>query len=354
MKARTKRWLSWSGYPAAYLVMLIGFARCTFPYDTMRDRIVSEFNSREQTSGMRLSIADLSGYWLSGVEAEGVKLSKVDAPRTQSVSDQSESRDAAQPQVTTIDSMHASISLLRLIFGTTQVNFGLEAQGGEMSGDVESSADEQALEATLDRVALTSVPMLPDIIGLPVKGTIAGHVDLLLPERKTSKAEGKLNLTIDGVSAGDGKAKILNTIALPTLNVGKVTLAATVTGGRLKIDTMSAKGSDLDLEIQGNVRLRDPVVTSIMDLSLRFKFSDGYKNKNDVTRGLFGAPGSSVPGAFDFNDKVRRAKRDDGYYGWRIIGTLQHPLFEPSPGAAGARSSVRSSNSRSKVRAGSR
>ena len=50
-----------------------------------------------------------------------------------------------------------------------------------------------------------------------------------------------------------------------------------------------------------------------------------------MTRGLFGAPGSNIPGLFDLDPKNRRAKRPDGFYGWRITGPLSKLQFEPAP-----------------------
>jgi hypothetical protein len=55
-----------------------------------------------------------------------------------------------------------------------------------------------------------------------------------------------------------------------------------------------------------------------------------------MTRGLFGAPGSSVPGLFDLDPKNKRAKGADGFYGWRVAGALSQPVFTPHPSAGGA------------------
>ena len=118
---------------------------------------------------------------------------------------------------------------------------------------------------------------------------------------------------MDNLRVGDGKAKVLNAIALPEVNVGRVNLSATIAAGRLKIEKLNAKGSDLDLEIEGGARLRDPVGTSMLDLSLRFRFSDAYRSKNETTRGLLGEPGSKSPGLFELTPEVQKSKRPDGF-----------------------------------------
>ena len=75
--------------------------------------------------------------------------------------------------------------------------------------------------------------------------------------------------------------------------------------------------------------LRDPVTDSLADLNLRFKFSDGYKSRNEVTKSLFGRPGSSMPALFELADpRIKNSKRSDGFYGWHMAGQLKDPRFE--------------------------
>jgi type II secretion system protein N len=335
MKANAKRWGQYVGYPVVYFLMLGMFARCTFPYDSLRNRVVSEFNGKQAASGMRLEIGELSGYWLLGVKASNVKLTKT--PLADATS--TESADEQKPKVTAIDELHASVSLLRLLVGNVGASFGATIKSGEIDGAFSSSDAEQSLSINLKQVGVNDLPMLGDLAGLPLKGTVDGLVELVLPEKKAGKAEGKIELNISGLSAGDGKAKVLKVIALPELRLGNVKLAATVTEGRVKLDAMTAKGPDFEMAVDGSIRLREPISSSMLDVGMRFKFLDSYKNKNDMTKGLFGTNG--MPGLFDMNDKVRRAKREDGFYGWRVIGVMENPTVEPNP--AGTSSTGRGS-----------
>jgi type II secretion system protein N len=331
------------GYPAAYVVSLGAFARCTFPYNQVRDRIVSEFNAKQSSSGMHLEIADMSGYWLSGIEAEGVKLTRLATTETSGV----QSSDEQKPKVTLIDELYGSVSLIKLVFGKVAGTFGAKIQSGEIEGSFASSDAEQSLALSLRQVGVGDIPLLSDLAGLPLKGTVDGQLEVVLPEKKPTKAEGKVELNLTGLSAGDGKAKVLKVIALPELKVGNVKLLATITEGRVKLDTVTAKGLDFEMVVDGSVRLRDPIPSSMLDVGMRFSFMDSYKNKSDITKGLFGSAG--VPGLFEMDEKVRRSKRDDGFYGWRVVGTMEKPLFEPSPTgtAGGVRNSIRSGIRRS-------
>ena len=66
-------------------------------------------------------------------------------------------------------------------------------------------------------------------------------------------------------------------------------------------------------------------------MNIRFKINDVYRTKNDMTKSLFGAPGSTAPALFELADaRVKQSKRADGFYGWRVRGALSHLDFTPS------------------------
>jgi type II secretion system protein N len=291
---------------------------------------VAEFNARQTgDKPLRLEIDDTSWYWFTGVEAEGVRLHSPPPPP-------GEDGKQGKPKVVAVDEVHVRASLLRLLIGTLRLSFGADAFGGKISG-VTSDADEaRSIAVELEDVSIADLPILSDAVGLPMTGVLAGTIDLELPEGKLARAEGKIDLKITGITVGDGKAKIRDTIALPKLDVGELVLEAEATNGRLKVNKLNAKGADLELVADGAIRLRDPFESSLAELSLRFKFAEAYRNKNDMTRGLFGTPGSKVPGVFDLDPKISQAKRADGFYGWRLSGPLANLTFSPAPTAGGA------------------
>jgi type II secretion system protein N len=328
MRPRLRRVLKGMGYPAFYTFSLFVFFGLTFPYDRLKSRVVAEFNSRQPAgAGTRLEVDEMSGYWLSGVEAEGVKLTSPAAP--------AEDGKPREARVVKIDEIHARVSLLRLLFGTLRISFGGDVFGGKLSGSTSDADGARSVDVELDAVDVGDLPAFREMVGLPLQGKLSGTIQLELPESKFSKAEGKIELTIVDLAIGDGKAKIRDTIALPKLEAGELTLEASASEGRLKLDKLAANGKDIELDADGAIRLRDPVETSLAELSLRFKFSDAYKKKNDTTKALFGDPGSPIPGLFDLDPKNKRAKRPDGFYGFRLTGPLSKLDAQPTPfGAA--------------------
>ena len=331
MTAKQKQILKYVGYAAFYLFCLTFFAFLTFPFDRLRTRIQNEFNaSQTGPSPLTLRLGHLSSYWFSGVRADDVDL--ISPPSSTPPEDPTKPQ---KPKVMRVDTVHARVSLLRLLFGTVHLNFGASAFGGEISGFTSNADGGRKLEVDIEDLGLAQAPLLADMLGLPIGGTLGGHVEFLLPESKLSKAEGKVDLKFSALSAGDGKTKVLNAIALPKVEVGDLTLKATATAGSLKVDELSAAGKDLDLHGDGSVRLRDTFDQSVLSMNARFKFNERFTNKDDMTRSLFVAPGSSAPALFDLVPQNKHAKRPDGFYGWRVNGTFSHPTFMPSASAGG-------------------
>jgi type II secretion system protein N len=318
MTPRLKKGLVIAGYVAFYFFTLVVFFYWTFPYGRLKERIVRDFNARQSgPDAMRLELDDLSSYWLSGVEAEGLRL----------VSQPTEA--GKKPTVTAVESAHARLSLLSLLIGRRAVSFGADAFGGSLDGSISDSDAERVVELEIDELDLGQTPMLAGLLGLPVTGALSGHIELTTPEARLSKGEGKISLKVAGLSVGDGKAKIREIIALPKLDAGTLTLEAEVKSGTVKITQFSGTGPDLELGAEGTVRLRDQPGQSALQLTSEFKFTDRYTNKDDITRALFGPSG-----AFDLDRKNRAAKRSDGFYSWRVTGTLDKPHFLPFGGAS--------------------
>lgn len=336
MNERLRRLAPWFGYPLFYLAVLFLCIRCTFPYERVKDRIVAEFEAAQKQPGKRLEIDELGGHWLFGVKAKGVRLI-TDPPA-------SASADApARPKVMELDSLKVSVGIFRRLLGTWAVSYQAELGGGEIDGTFFQNAERAEIDARTEEVGVAGLSVLEDLVELPLDGVLNGSIRFVLPEGKMSQAEGEVDLTISGLAVGDGKAKIRNTIALPRLEAGDLVLKATALEGRLNVQEFNAKGPDFELQSDGNVRLRDPFDGSIADLNVAFKFTEGYMGKSDLTKSLFGEPGSKVPGLFDMDPKIRRAKADDGFYRWKVAGPLARLNFRPAPRAGTNRAATRRS-----------
>lgn len=322
-----RRWVRIALYAVFYVVCLFLFVRFTFPYDSIKQRIVGEYNASQKER--KLEIEDLSGYWLFGVSASGVRLTEVPSAASQLAAADGEK---ASPKPLEIETLRMSPSILSYLFGNVVVSFSADLGGGELQGSFEQSDAEARLRLEGEEVDISGVALLESLVGLPLGGVLAVNVDVVLPERKAQKAEGKFELSIAELSIGDGKAKVRNTIALPRLNAGDLVVSGQITAGRLDFSDFSANGSDFELKGEGRVRLREPFDRSALDLDLGFKFKEAYVTKSDMTKSIFGSPDGKVPGLFDMDPQVRQSKAEDGFYRWRVSGQLVHPAFRPGGG----------------------
>ena len=82
----------------------------------------------------------------------------------------------------------------------------------------------------------------------------------------------------------------------------------------------------------GYLRLKEPWDSSSLDFVIRILFTDAYKSKDDKTKALFGDPGDPTPALIDLNPKMKSAKRDDGFFGFRGHGALKSLRWEPDQG----------------------
>jgi type II secretion system protein N len=237
------------------------------------------------------------------------------------------------PSKLAIDEASVRYGILPALIGHSDLGFHVYAFGGEASGSYDVGGSKKAVEVELDSVDIGEVEPLVQLLGVPLKGKLGGTIRLEMPEGKASKGNGAVALEIKDASVGDGKAKLKGALALPRIEVGTVTLSGEAKDGTLKIQKLVAGGKDLELQGEGRVVMRELATESLCDAQVRFKFNDAYRNKNDITKSLFGAPGSSIPPLFELDPKVKQSKRPDGFYGWALRGPLGRLDFVPTGGA---------------------
>jgi type II secretion system protein N len=327
-KERLKRIGPKLGYPAFYLFCLVVFLSWTFPYEKLRDRIVTTFNAQQRNSAhpQELQIDELDSSFLTGVKAKGVRL----------ISPASEV--GKSPSILSLDEARARISLLGLLFGNKDVSFRVDAFDGTIKGNFEDTGKNREIEVVFDGVDVGRIDTIAANVGFPLDGKLTGTLKLSLPEGKASKANGNIALDIKDLNAGNQKELTIKTpmgpFTLPRLKVGNFTVTGEAKDGVLKLTKIAAAGGDVDVNGDGKVQLRDVATDAHLDVNLKFKINDGYRTKNDKTKLLFGAPGSKEKPMLEMDPKMGRAKTPDGFYGLRVAGTLAKPDVQPGSGGA--------------------
>jgi type II secretion system protein N len=335
VKERLTTILRWAAFPAFYLLCLGLFGYLSFPYGRLKDRVIAEFEKRGRP-GQRLEIGKLGTYWFSGIEVSNVKVhlpiaddTSTGLPHTGSTGT---GADDAGPKETviTIDEAHVRVRMLPLLVGRVQVDFWASAFGGELEGTAPVGTSKGDVDVEIDHVDVSKIDAIAQVVGVPMKGQATGKLSLTVPDGKLAKANGSLDLTIAGAVISDGKTKIQGFIELPPAKLGDVTLTAESRDGTLKITKLAAAGVDLELAGDGKIALKDPWSSALADLYVRFKFTDAYRGKSDMTKTLLGEPGGKLPGLIDKAPKMAQAKRTDGFYGFHVHGPLSKLRYDGS------------------------
>ena len=352
-KALLVRAAKWVLYPAFYGFALVFCFYLTFPWDSLKNRIVSEFAKSQASKGdkaWRLQIDQMSGYWFTGVEIDNAKIimptaddatdakkspapSPDDAaPASSTKKDDAKPGAAATPAESSvvISKAHARVELLPLLIGRVRIDFQVDAFGGDVKGTIPLSGG--TVDVELENVDLGQVAPIRDLVSLPLKGVANGKFELTSDSNgKWAKSNGSLALTVKDVVLGDGKAKFMKQATLPPASLGTLEIAGKATDGTLKFDKFGAQGKDVQVVGQGSLRIRDPWDASQLDLVLRFGFSDAYKVKDDKTIALFGDPNdpTALP-LIDFEPKMKQAKRPDGMWGFRGKGPIKALQWTPT------------------------
>ncbi|MSP24110.1 MAG: type II secretion system protein GspN [Myxococcales bacterium] len=342
MKARLLRLVRWLAFPSLYVVALLAFFYLCLPTKQLAARIEAEFAQRDGRArgpgepGMTLEIGELDTYWFSGLELTKVVLTV--PPRVPkgkgglaSLGVSASSAGAPAPSVVTIDRLTARVRILPLLLGRVTLDFRVEAFGGTVVGTAPygSRGDFEA-EGTgiqLGRIE----PLAAMLQELPLSGVLHGKFSLAPEDGKFRKASGKLELGIEDVVLGDGKAKLMG-VALPAAQLGHVAVVAKAEKGLLSIEELSAHGRDFEFSGEGKLQLQESWKRTTADVFLEFKFADGYRDTDDATRGLLGKPGQNYKPALELDPSgtFKKAKTDNDFYRFHVSGRLERLDVQPA------------------------
>lgn len=312
------KWLSLAGYNAFFWLWFWLFCYWTFPYD----RVASFLSDKvaESGSGYTMEIGDLSPHWVTGVTLNDVTVRKQKAPDAAPLAAPApETGKPADDGSLKVKEAHARFGLFSLLFGGKSLTFDAALEQGEIEGAYDEDGEQRHIDATLTKIDIGKLGLLESVISLPAKGTFEGDFDLVLGKEAT-KSNGTVKITIKDLTIGDGVAKLkvgsLGGLTIDPVNAGDVTMDLDVKDGIGQVKKMSANGTDVVLDGSGEVRFADPVSRSRLDILLRIKFTDAYKNKSARTKAMFSL--------LDTNNgpQIRAAKTPDGGLAYRLSGAL--------------------------------
>lgn len=294
-----KKILRWAGYPIFFLLCFVFFAYKTFPYDRLADRLVRE----AQVRGYEIEIIDLTHAGLSGLTFENLR---VVLPSDE---------EGSPPLDVIFEELTVSASLFSLMSDSKSYSFDAELAGGDADGDVTIGESNLEVEVELDDIDLAAISALRRFTKIPLAGTLNGEIELYMPS-EVNESKGDVAITVEGLKVGDGESQLeipgWGGLTVDQADAGNFELLATIEDGVAKIERASSDGSDLKLGMLGNIRLGRPLKRSELDLILRVKIEDAYKESSPKVATMFELASSGL----------QSAMTSDGAIQYTIAGSL--------------------------------
>jgi type II secretion system protein N len=238
-----------------------------------------------------------------------------------------------------IDKATLSVSLLSRIFGTQAYGVSADVFGGDIDATFKTSKADTSVKAHVDEIDLAEIPWVKNATNLPLAGKFDLKVDLDLPKQRPSEAKGTLSWTCTSCTLGDGKAKLViasnpllaEGLGLPKIRLGDFAGKIVIDKGVGRLQNVQIKSQDIELSVEGEIHLAQPLAASHVDLYLRFKLSDSLLRSSEKLRTIM-----------DFTAQL--GKRPDGFLGLRATGSFENmssvqwaktsPFGSPTPAPA--------------------
>jgi type II secretion system protein N len=270
---RTAPWKLIAGYAAFSVAAFVFFLYVTFPYQTIRARLVSEASA----AGYELHVGDL-GPGLLGITATDVAVKSKKPP----------GEDGQESGALLIDSVALRPALLppgiafraRLMDGTASGSFG--------------GLGKVSVKVALDELDLSGGNMKA-FSGVDLGGKLSGKLDLSIPKvagqapgapagPDFAQAEGQLQLQGAGLTVNGGTVTVPmygtpTPMDLPRIAFGKLDAKMVFDKGMGTLEKLDAQSEDLTLMGSGTLKLARRPEFSESNLELRFKAEQEFQRR---------------------------------------------------------------------------
>ncbi len=313
------RWQLGIAYGAFALVALVLGLILTFPYDTLRDRIVSE----AAAAGYAVRIGSLRPG-LYGITATNVRVSRPEAPLSPEALTALRTGTGIMPgpaelgEPLVLDSVALRPSLLPL-----GANVRAEGLGGTIRGAV-GGLGALAVRLTLDDLDTTK-GNLKGFSGMDLEGLLEGNVKLDVPRGANGQLDfsgTKGNVTLDGsrlvIRGGQATVPVMGTptkVDLPRIALGEVDVRLAVDQGLATVEALSAKSDDLEVRGGGTLKLAKALPFSELAMDVKINAQPEFVKR----LGIMGSALTILP--------MDRA--EPGFRAARLTGYLSSPRFLP-------------------------
>ena len=315
----------WVGYPLFFMFWFVTFIYVTFPYDRLKETIVSAVEGPRRSpsgtsipSNMQMSIGSLGPTFFPGVSARNVSLTFLPT------------KTGEHPVTMRMTHVTAHIGLFALMGGHANTDIAIDGMGGTVEARIDNAIQGprpglRDLHATLDNVRVAEIAPLVALVGLPMSGAMDATVELHVPDGHIEQAAGSMSLTIDDLRIGDGHAQYqiprFGGITIEQIRAGRLDGAITIREGVATIDRLTARSPEFNFQADGRVDLQPVLGDSSMNAGVRFQLTDAYRHKSEQA--------GRIMSVMDIVPDLQAARRPDGMLAFRCRGTFTRGLTCP-------------------------
>lgn len=276
---------------AAYLICLY----LTFPWDSVKDRVLQQLS---QQSGQTIIADSLTPNWFTGFRAKNLQISN---------------GPDAEPIV--FESVYARARIMDFAFGGYGGYLNLPLGQGTVHAQASGNASNVQTDIAADEVELALVPPLKTAAGVNLSGLVVldSSVNLGLQDPTTTEGEVALNIADLEIHQGSKLGKF----PLPfSLALGSIDWLIPIQAGKVIAKNLKVRGPDVEADIDGEIILSNPLPRSQLSLIVKFKPTPALLQREKLLGALLG--------------NIQRYKGPDGFYKYRITGTIKRPRMSPS------------------------
>ena len=252
-RSRNRNLLLWGGCAAFFLFCFVVFAYLTFPYERVRDVLVSKVQASNAPGApaTKLSIGELGPNWLTGVALTSVALERA-------ARDAGRAADASSPRT---NSSCAS-SPFKLLFGGVGVALRRQRRRRRHRRQLRRRARTGRRTSRPSSTRSTSARVgLGSLLGLPLSGEATGNdrrhalgqagrdAGQRRPAHRAREARRRQGR--QGQGAGHGRRRSRSTRSTPARSRSR----SAIKDGVATIERFESKGKDLELSGSGSMRL---------------------------------------------------------------------------------------------------
>jgi type II secretion system protein N len=234
-------------YAAFTLVVFLLALAATLPHEQIATRAIE---SATADTPVAVAFKSVGFAFPNGYHFTGVRIAPIALPEA-----------AAQ-----ITDLTLRVPLGGLLAGRVErTSFAGDAYGGTLRGEIDANRARIAVRILLENVDLgrASGAFLPP--GAEIGGRASLDLSLAGDGRTTQSSQGELTLKVAGLVL---KGLTATGLAIPDLSFPDLELAAQVHGTRLQVKELRASGDELDLAASGDILLREPLPSSMLNLRL--------------------------------------------------------------------------------------